>query len=75
MPVHRRRRPIRTSLMEVLKELTALTQDDALVLAVFKRIFNSHRVRLARNLAPVKLVASAAPRRRRSGFAGTKAWA
>ena len=30
--------------MDVLKELTNLTKDDALVLAVFKRIFNSHRV-------------------------------
>ena len=67
------RRPIRTSLLEVLKEITALTQDDALVLAVFKRIFNSHRVRLTRTLAPVKIVATPAPRRRRAAFA-SKAW-
>jgi hypothetical protein len=47
-----KRATIRTTFMDVLKELTKLTKDDALVLAVFKRIFDSHRVRLARTLAP-----------------------
>ncbi len=69
--VYRKRGAIRTSLMDLLKEITALTQDDAVALAVFKRIFNSHRVRLARTLAPVEIVA--APRCAR--FAGRKAWA
>ena len=46
-----KRATIRTTLLDVLKELTHLTKDDAAVLAVFKRIFDSHRVRLARTLA------------------------
>jgi hypothetical protein len=45
-----KRATIRTTLLDVLKELTHLTKDDAVVLAVFKRIFDSHRVRLARTL-------------------------
>jgi hypothetical protein len=61
------RRPIRTSLLEVLKEITALTQDDALVLAVLKCIFTSDRVRLTHTLTPVKIVATVAPCRRRAG--------
>ena len=73
-PVYRKHRPIRTSLLEVLKEITALTQNDALVLAIFKCIFTSHRVRLTRTLAPVKIVATVAPRRRRAGLAASKAW-
>lgn len=71
------RATIRTTFMDVLKELTNLTKDDALVLAVFKRIFASHRVRLARTLAPVKLVEDkgSTRRARRTGFGRTKAWA
>jgi len=47
------------------------------VLAVFKRIFDSHRVRLARTLAPVKLVEGkgSTRRARRTGFNRTKVWA
>jgi hypothetical protein len=60
--------------MDVLKELTNLTKDDALVLAVFKRIFDSHQVRFARTLAPVKLVEGKASARR-AGFDRTKVWA
>ena len=67
-------RPIRTSVLELLNEITALTRDDALALAVFKRIFNSHRVRLTRTLAPVKLIAAATPRRGRATFFANKKW-
>ena len=62
--------------MDVLKEITKLTKDDALVLAVFKRIFDSHRVRLARTLAPVKLVEDkGSTRRARRTVDRTKVWA
>ena len=71
-----KRATIRTTFMDVLKELTSLTKDDALVLAVFKRIFDSHRVRRARTLAPVKLVeGKRSTRRARRGFGRTKVWA
>ena len=72
-----KRATIRTTLLDVLKELTHLTKDDAVVLAVFKRIFDSHRVRLARTLAPVKLVEGkgSTRRARRTGFNRTKVWA
>ena len=71
-----KRATIRTTLMDVLKELTNLTKDDALVLAVFKRIFDSHRVRLARTLAPVKLVEDkGSTRRARRTVDRTKVWA
>jgi hypothetical protein len=42
--------------MELLAELSNVTQDDALVLAAVKDIFRSYKVRLARTLAPVRLV-------------------
>ena len=72
-----KRATIRTTLLDVLKELTHLTKDDAVVLAVFKRIFDSHRVRLARTLAPVKLVEGkgSTRRARHTGFNRTKVWA
>jgi hypothetical protein len=75
-PVLRKPKAIKTSLLEMLKELGALTQDDALVLALFKHIFASHRVRLARTLAPVALARSDWPRRPRAGGSRkTRAWA
>jgi hypothetical protein len=39
--------------MEIMQELTKLTQDDSLVLGTMKNIFGSYRVRLAG--APVSL--------------------
>jgi len=42
--------------MDLLQELTNLTKDDALVLAALKNIFDCYNVRLARSLAPVRLV-------------------
>jgi hypothetical protein len=37
------------------------------------RIFNAHRVRLARTLAPVKFVARVASHRRHAAFAASEA--
>jgi hypothetical protein len=44
---------IRTSLMELMQELTNLTHDDNLVIGTMKSIFGSYKVRLAG--APVAL--------------------
>lgn len=52
---------IKTTVLDLLKELTALTKDDTLVLAAIKDIFATHKVRLARTLAPVRLVSRALP--------------
>ncbi len=48
--------PIKTTLMDLLRELTRITDDDRQVMAVVKNIFASHKVRLSRSLAPVRLV-------------------
>jgi hypothetical protein len=47
---------VKTSFMELLEELTSLTNDDSLVIATLKNIFATHKVRFGRQLAPVKLV-------------------
>ncbi|HEX2928198.1 MAG TPA: hypothetical protein VHV54_00695 [Candidatus Binatia bacterium] len=52
---------IRTTVLDLLEELTALTKDDTLVIAVMKNIFATHKVRLARTLAPVRLVSRTLP--------------
>jgi hypothetical protein len=61
---------ITTSFMELLKIITGLTKDDAVVLEIVKRIFDAHSVRLARTLAPVRLVNGCVSRRaaRRPGI-------
>ena len=43
---------IRTTVLDLLEELTALTKDDALVMAAIKNIFATYDVRLARSLVP-----------------------
>jgi hypothetical protein len=48
--------PIKTTVMEMIESLSNLTNDDALVVATMKNIFASYQVRLARTLAPVRLV-------------------
>lgn len=53
--------PIRTTLMELLQELSRLTLDDDVVLAVMKNIFHTHRVRMADSRAPVRLVGAQLP--------------
>ena len=50
--------PIKTTVMELIESLSNLTNDDALVVATMKNIFASYQVRLARTLAPVRLVNS-----------------
>jgi len=47
--------------MELIEELTNLTKDDALVLAVVRNILRTYRVRLAHNMAPVRLVSAQQP--------------
>jgi hypothetical protein len=47
--------PIKTTFMELLDELSSITQDDALVMATMKNIFSSYKIRVARTLAPVRL--------------------
>ena len=53
--------PIKTTFFELLEELTRMTKDDALVLAMMKNIFASYQVRFARSLAPVRLVHGDSP--------------
>jgi hypothetical protein len=53
VPGQGKRTRIRTSLLELMQELTKLTHDDNLVIGTMKRIFGSYKVRLAG--APVAL--------------------
>ena len=55
--------PVKTTFMELLEELSSITRDDALVLTAVKNIFRSYKVRLARTLAPVRLVNDATTER------------
>jgi hypothetical protein len=65
----RRNRPaIKTTFMELIREITKLTKDDALVQEIVKRIFASHRVRSTRTRAPVRLINN-------SDHARPRAWA
>jgi hypothetical protein len=42
--------------MDLLRELTRMTDDDRQVMAAIKSIFATHRIRSSRSLAPVRLV-------------------
>jgi len=53
---HQPGKPIKTTFMELLDELSSITQDDALVMAAVKNIFSSYKVRFTHTLAPVRLV-------------------
>lgn len=53
---HQPSKPIKTTFMELLDELSSITQDDALVMAAVKNIFSSYKVRFTHTLAPVRLV-------------------
>lgn len=55
---HAGKSPIRTSVLELVQELSRLTDDDNLVMAAVKSIFCSHTVRNTHSLAPVRLVAA-----------------
>ena len=63
---------IRTTVLDLLEELTLLTKDDALVMATIKNIFATYDVRLARSLVPVRLVTSQTFRNHRQKIAGTR---
>jgi hypothetical protein len=54
----RAKAPIKTTVFEVMQELTKLTKNDNLVLAAFRDIFDSHKVTTIRSLAPVRVVAN-----------------
>ena len=51
-----RKSPMQTTFMDLIRELGQLTHDDGMVIGAMKRVFNSHTVRLAHSLAPVRLV-------------------
>jgi len=56
---HHPRKPIKTTFMELLDELSSSTNDDAQVLAIVKNIFSSYKIRFTNTLAPVRLVGGA----------------
>jgi len=62
--------PIRTSLIELIEELSNLTSNDSLVVAAVRSIFDSHRVRLAGSAVPIRLVGAGIPIREN----GRSAW-
>jgi hypothetical protein len=73
LPGLRRRTRIKTSILELMQELSSMTSDDRLVIAAVKSIFGAYNVRLASASVPVRLVNTDAPgwtltktRRRRS---------
>ena len=74
---YRKAAPIRTTIMDLLHTLSDLTTDDRLVLSAFKSIFDSHNVRLAHSLVPVRLVGKAVtrPNKGRSSEKRHAAWA
>jgi hypothetical protein len=49
---------MQTTFLDLIRELGRMTDDDGMVVAAVKRVFNSHSVRLAHSLAPVRLVAA-----------------
>jgi hypothetical protein len=58
---HAREKPIRTTFMELIQELSSLTSDDSLVVAAVKSILDTHNARLSRSLLPVRLVTTGIP--------------
>ena len=57
--VFRRGTRIKTSIMELMQELSNLTNDDSLVVAAVRSIFGAYRVRLAAAPVPLRLVNTA----------------
>jgi hypothetical protein len=55
----RKRTRIRTSIMELMQELSNLTHDDNLVVSAMKSIFGTYDVRLAAAPVSVRLVGAA----------------
>jgi hypothetical protein len=58
---HARKKPIRTTFMELIQELSSLTSDDFLVVAAVKSILDTHNACLSRSLLPVRLVTTGTP--------------
>jgi hypothetical protein len=56
-----RRAPIKTSILELVQALSAMTSDDNLVIAAVRTIFGAYNVRLAGASVPIRLVNSDAP--------------
>jgi hypothetical protein len=54
-------KPIRTTFLELIQELSSLTSDDSLVVAAVKNIFETYDVRLSRSVLPVRLVTAGTP--------------
>ena len=52
--------PMETTFLDLIRELGQMTEDDGMVIAAVKSVFNSHSVRLAHSLVPVRLVAARA---------------
>ena len=59
----RKNKRVRTSIMELVGELSKLTKDDNLVVAAVRQIFGACNVRLAGAAVPVRLVNSDIPDR------------
>ncbi len=59
----RKNKRVRTSIMELVGELSKLTKDDNLVVAAVRQIFGAYNVRLAGVPVPVRLVNSDIPDR------------
>jgi hypothetical protein len=49
---------MQTTFLDLIRELGQMTDDDGMVIAAVKSVFNSHSVRLGHSLAPVRLVAA-----------------
>jgi hypothetical protein len=60
-PAIRRRTRIKTSILELMQELSSMTSDDRLVVAAIRSIFGEYKVRLASAPIPVQLVNTDAP--------------
>ena len=52
--------PMQTTFLDLIRELGQMTDDDGMVIAAVKSVFNSHNVRLRHSLVPVRLVAAGA---------------
>ena len=63
---------IKTSILELMQELSRLTRDDSLVIAAVKNIFASYNVRLSQSSARVRLIGAATPMKLNPQFAFVK---
>ena len=58
---------IKTSFLELIRELAELTKDDNLVVAAVRNILRQYNVTMTRTMAPVKLVTPRPVRRKAGG--------